>query len=493
MIKKIFALLVLLTIIVSALVILSEFNFAPEQPQGATIDPDFTEIASVLKSLDQVTAITDAIIQKADGIKYQAVDVAILAFNPAKPDQKAYLVPIAKYFELGTLPASLTPVDQAERADKRISDGIRIWDELFPILDKYSKYIGKPLTPLVFNSENDTYQQYFESLGFYRNRTDPPGKIHLLPYGYWWYPKTATGPTPGPIGIPTIFSVTQAENRILSKVARLEEFDPGFVGAKLTEAFEAQDAEKKKIFVMVFDNMALYIEASDPRQVKLLPVPVLIGSPVQSLQQRNMEPDNTFFQVNGDQGYNVKTIFANYAETHSGLAGKPIGNTSKTEKGFLQCFENYCLETINGIGKDGEPDIRLLPYGREYLKIIGKEANLPIQPTPTPTQVPLQSRKTRLISWHQAADVISGKPTSIGAAVFQNLDPMANVNLYTTIYLPDGGQQSFSMPPTNGSGKTQVDITGLNIQANFLNYDVCIINNNNASDFCVSDTFYYRP
>ncbi len=500
MIRKMIPFLFMIGLIFIAAIVILQNDQSNIASQPLAINPAYEQMLGFLKDLGQISPVTNAMTQSADKVTYQIFDPFILAYNPAAPaDQQVYVVPIARHFKLGKLPSTLIPVDQPQRDNMRVSDGIRLWDELFPILDKYGKLIGKPLTPLVYNQETDSYEQYFETMGFYRKQSDPSGQIKLLHYGKWWYFLSASNdggvqePLDGthPDQPPTIISARQAEVTMLGYAARLNNFEANFTGARLSAASETKD----KMYEMVFENLVMYLDPENPQIPHLRPVTLLVGTKVQPVESRAYDSQNTFFMVENELGYNVRTVFSDYASQHSGLSGKPIHSTQKQDGFFLQCFENYCLEMPDNPLLGSNAKIDLLPLGRKYLEITAPQAPASTATaTAAPTSTPEHSDKPkrRVFTWYIAADLLSGKKPRIGAAIFENLTPLSDAALYVTIYMPNGGQVSFSTPPTNSKGQTEVTLAGIESAAgNFLNYDVCL--EGKEDYFCNSGSFYYQP
>jgi hypothetical protein len=488
-VKKILAGLLLIVALAScALIVNAWIGEAPRitsKPDAYPINPLFSPLMERLKGLPVSEGITP--IKEIEGVTYQILMHYVVGFDPGRPVvQQLFIYPIGRQWKLDPLPSSLIPVNQTERQDALFINGIRVWDLLIAYFGNgnYGEdLIGAPITPLVYNQEKDRYEQYFEKMGFFQLRGDPSETVYLMPYGAWWFSedsKTAKAKV-AMDNLPTALSLPLAEKNLLEFANRL---GLDFTGQPVTGAYIADDGK----FEMVFENIVMVLDPSSPTLPRLRNVSVLLGTQPQELQARSDTTGITFFQRENNLGYNVFSVFYEYVRLHNDLefSGAPISHSYMVESYYLQCFENYCLELRENPASPGNYNISVLALGQRYLEEIRRP-----KLTPTPTVQPMPSGKIRIWPWVNSADVTQSQVPEIGAGVFDKGVPMANMEVYVTVYLPNGEERVYMMPLTDINGMTQVALADLEAEnGSILSYDVCLTGLF-PTDVCTSSGFYY--
>ena len=126
-------------------------------------------------------------LQSDDNITYQVFDSFIMAYNPAAPeDAQVYYVSIGQYFKLENMPSTYRVADPGPQAKLRYYNDVAIWTDAYAIMDKFPNLLGKPLTPLLYNTTTAKLEQYFENAGLTRDANGGPKDLKFLPYGLWF-------------------------------------------------------------------------------------------------------------------------------------------------------------------------------------------------------------------------------------------------------------------------------------------------------------------
>lgn len=133
------------------------------------IDPVFREFYNYLGGKDVLgDAISEA--YESGGKQSQYTLTGLMIFDPqAPPKQRFQLASLGRQLGIGG-PTS---------PDVGVAEPFR------PLYTKLSStFVGQPLTGLVYNSDQNRYEQYFENVGFYQG-AESTGDVRLLPYGIW--------------------------------------------------------------------------------------------------------------------------------------------------------------------------------------------------------------------------------------------------------------------------------------------------------------------
>lgn len=190
-----------------------------------------------------------------------------------------------------------------------------------------------------------------------------------------------------------------------------------------------------------------------------------------------------FYPVKGEKGYNIPTYFMHFLKLYGGLevSGAPITRlTAVNEAIYRQCFINLCLEenrnTPQGLS------IHPTALGTAYKNLFFPEIPSKSPETPAGKQVSLQV-------WKTFPMVSSDKSQEIGVQIQEDNAPLANVEPYLILTLPDGKQKTFSLPPTGEDGQSRLTLPPVSASSGtIVPFQVCIARLT-GEKFCVKDSF----
>ena len=240
-----------------------------------------------------------------DGVTYQYVVSGLMAYDPVKvPLERFHFSPIASIeWHVDGL-VEPTPAD----GDAYYVNGHQVWEEIWSFYDQYgSTIIGLPVTGVIVNDAKQQYEQYFEGLGFYRNFDDPPGQIHLMPYGFWMCGAECQYPVSDSVA-PSPFYVREFSATEQLFLQASERLGYGFTGAPLVPPRLGADGN----YEMVFENVIMFIDPTDGNQIKLRPLPSWLGIQVEKPRPAIEADWLYFFTTQDGLGYNIPDVFGEY-------------------------------------------------------------------------------------------------------------------------------------------------------------------------------------
>lgn len=412
------------------------------------------------------------------GISYQYTVTSLLVFNPTLPSSQQYkLASIAKEWEIEE-PAEPNPVSQ----NVPYLNGHMIWEEVLPYYNELgSDILGDPLTGVKFNPEKDRYEQYLMNVGFYRLVDDPPGAVHLLPYGAWMcahacnYSSQEALPKRQIIPI-SDETLSQVDEIFLEIAARLG-FE--FTGEPLGEAYLASDG----YFEKVFENVVLLSNPQMPTQVSLRPLPILLGiEPDLPVAESVDIQQMYFYQTQDNLGYNIPEPFVYYITEHGTMevSGAPITELQNLNSTVVrQCYTNICLEYH--ANAPAALQIRPSALGIEYL-------NRSITPSVVaPTEKPSGMISIQVLE--RFPMLPSSQSQIIEALIYEDNKPLEGVDLLVVLTMPDGRTTSVNMPPTDGSGKSSLVLDPISAQSGtVVPYQACVLGIYNQP-VCIIENF----
>jgi hypothetical protein len=397
-----------------------------------------------------------------NGITYQYVVSGLMAYDPnLSPLDRFYFSPIA------TIEWNINDLPEPKPLDPGLPyiNGHTIWEEIWPFYSRYgSNILGLPVTSVKANDEEQRYEQYFEGIGFYRKYSNPPGQFSLLPYGSWMCGENCQYQESDNSIPPASYSRNNSETEQLFLQAS-QQLGYGYTGEPLVPPQLGTDGN----FEMVFENVILFIDSANNYQIKLRPLPSLLG--IQADEPTiAMDTDwLSFYQVSDGLGYNVPNIFSDYISTHGGASysGIPITEYSTLmDGGYTQCFSNLCLEYHPTAPED--LDIRPHGLGREYQT---KGSN-----TTTATTESSFTDALQINVWEQNPFIASGERQIINIEAMQNNQPVEGVEFSLVVKQPDGIEKSYGVNPTGDDGKTSVELDPINgPNASIVQYEVCVL------------------
>jgi hypothetical protein len=394
------------------------------------------------------------------GVTYQYVVSGLMSYNPNEvPLRRFHFSPIASSeWHINGL---VEPAPQD--SNMHYASGHKIWEEIWSFYDQYSPdIIGLPVTGVQVNDAKQRYEQYFEGLGFYRNYSDAPGEIHLMPYGSWMCGKECqyrvTDTT-----IPAASYSRQYSATELLFLQASERLGYGFTGAPLVAPRLGSDGN----YEMVFENVSMYIDPSIGSQIRLRPLPSWLG--IQADQPKAPVEAGwlSFYQIQDGLGFNVPNTFTEYINNHGSTDyfGSPITEyRSLSDGGYSQCFTNVCLEyhSTAPIGLQ----IRPHSLGAEYLTLGAKSS------TPGPSF----SEALQVNAWEDFPLIPSGHNQVINIEATQNNTPMMGIAFSLVVKQPDGITKTYTLDPTGDNGKTSIELDPINgPNGAIVQYEVCVI------------------
>lgn len=427
------------------------------------------------------------------GKKYQYTISCLFIYDPNQPAIKRNsLAPLGYQWEVEE-PAEPEPEDK----DKVHINGHVVWDEIMPFYRKHGTgVIGKPLTGVHFNPDQNRYEQFYENMGFYRFIDEPEGQVHLMPYGAWMCGKAclSTGVIPLnlstlPPSLPNDPALQEAEAAFTTTAERLGR---DFVGSSRSTTYQAQDGMYEK----VFDNVVMFSSPQSPERVQFRPLPQLVKITPEPPVPERSDPGMYFYSTMQDLGYNIPILFMTYITQHGTLevSGNPITELLKMKNGISrQCFVNICLEYHTQA--PGTLKVRPSALGLEYQKIQVQPTDVPVlvtQPEPTELPTPQPTHVSQALSlqvWERYPMLPPTQAQEIGVALFEGLQPLSNIGFSITAELPDGSVRTTVMPPTGGNGQTSAILDPFDVPiGTIITYQVCITNLLDRP-VCVSESF----
>ncbi len=395
--------------------------------------------------------------KREDGTGCQYMEKALMCYNLTATDQlnRVYLENIG-YDVLGVPAVPPTPE-------------IRVYEAfLSTYRDRFfgALYAGKALTEVRYDSQQHRLIQYFEKMAFALDTRDPKATVQLLPYGVTVYRRDnprAAMPAGSSIGlsantdIPSATSLTR-----LGGIATL--------GNPLSKPYPEKDAISEQLF----ENALVYIPKDNPNTVRLRDLSQRVGMlyTPPGAQKYTLADNMLFYVTQGALGYHVPINFDQFIATHGGLeiSGAPISEPVAVEVNgktiARQCFQNYCLD-YDRSPADGV-NVRLAPIGRLYLQQLNPQ-----------NQAFVLSAKTLTLRTTEAqARITNEQEQVIGVEVTQTQSgkPVADVESFITLNLPEARRLSYNLPPTAASGKTHIVLPPMHGVANaqIIPYIVCL-------------------
>jgi hypothetical protein len=395
-----------------------------------------------------------------EGMTYQYVVSGLMVYDPNQVPLKRF-----RFSPIASVEWQINGLVEPSPSDANLPyvNGYRIWEEIWSFYDQYgSDIIGLPVTGVVANDAKQRYEQYFDGIGFYRNYSDPPGQIHLMPYGSWMCGGNCQ------FQVSDSTSPTASYSRDYSATEQLflqasESLGYGFTGAPLAPPRLGSDGN----YEMVFENVIMYIDPSDGNQIRLRPLPAWLGIKTDQPGEPAKEDWLSFYQTQDGLGYNVPNSFTYYINEHGTVvySGNPITEYhSLTDGGYSQCFNNICLEYHPTAPKDLQ--IRPHTLGSEYLTI-GEN---------TSTSGPSFANALQINVWEDYPLIPSGQKQGINIEATQNNTPMSGIEFSLVVKQPNGITKTYTLNPTGRDGITRIDLDPINgPNGAIVQYEVCVL------------------
>ena len=451
-------------------------------PSIYSIDPFFENFYEYLGGIDVLGPAISPLFTKKDRV-YQYTQNALMVYDPNAPASQQYSLARIVTDEMAVNWGVNDPPENPPKSSNiPYINEHTIWEEIIPYYNRMgSNILGVPLTGVRKNSEENRYEQFLTNVGFYRSEGDPPGVIHLLPYGAWFCGEPCGQNQEGiPQRLPVNISDDQFKEADQAFMAVAERLGLEFTGYALTDTYIAEDGNYEK----VSENIVLYSPKEAPGKVKLRPLSQELGitpdPPVPKSQAEGM----FFHNIIGDLGYNIPTLFMDYITKHGTMevSGYPITEVHPLSEGVSrQCFINLCLE----YHADAPENIRVRPsrLGWDYQN----RSSSPIEQTTPEPNKPAGAIDIQV--WELFPLLPGNQNQEIGAVIFENGNPLKDVEFNLYVYPPDGRQLTYYMPPSGDDGLSIVtidEIKGPN--GTVLPYQVCLVGLV-SQPVCVQESF----
>ncbi len=394
------------------------------------------------------------------GKSYQYVVSGLMVYDPNQDALKRfYFSPLASTeWHINGLEES-APIDSGQL----FANGHQIWEEVRSFYDQFgSELVGLPVTGVLANDAKQRYEQYFEGLGFYRGYTETPGQVHLMPYGVWMCGTTC------PYQISDSTPPAASYSRVNSETEQLflqasERFGYGFTGAPLVAPRLGPDG----YYEMVFENVILFIDPTIGNQIRLRPLPALLG--IQADKPGSEVKANwlSFYPTQEGLGFNVPRMFMTYLELHQGMeySGLPMAEYhTLSDGGYSQCFVDLCLE----YHPNAPQTLKVRPHalGAEYLTM-GENVSASTSPLADALQIN---------AWEDYPLIPSGQIQGINIEVTQNKTPISALQFSLVVTQPNGITKTYTLNPTGADGKTRIDLDPINgPNGAIVQYEICVI------------------
>lgn len=461
--RRVAALIILLLIVIQLSACADGLDITPTAGrQAVPVDSLFKEFYQALGGM-QVLGPAISSLEIRENLQCQFTERALLCFNQSASIANRFsLYPLGK--ELGIQEEA--PLGVATPPNARLVDGFIIYEKFVPLYDKLygARYVGKPLTELRINQDLKRAEQFFENVGFYQNLGDPEGPVFLIPYGAYLCTGTCS------YRLDEYWSIVKSnltEQPFAASYARLG--GPAVFGSLMLKPQTAPDGNLQQ----VFENAIFYAPPDNLSQVRLRPLPLLMGYVETPPVEKKSHNELVFYEISDGLGHNVPKPFDIFIALHGGrdLSGRPITEVVKLKDQnlFRQCFENYCL-----IFNPAAPDslqVTMEPLGRAYLERYPPAPEEEIQNIFSPNTVSLTISADK-------PNMNDNEEQYIRMLV-QQMDtgqPLERVEGSLILNFPDRPSVKFSIPPTDASGFSVVTIPpqeGL-VNGSRLSYQVCL-------------------
>ncbi len=412
------------------------------------IDNRFLSLYNVLGGEDILGPAISPIIN-IQGIDFQFTTSALFEYNPTLPvGQQVKLSPIGSTMGI------------AEHFGVDREQSIAVYPGF---LDLYShlggeRFVGSPITNVIYNNEKSRLEQHFDNLGFYQSDSDASSRVQLLDYGVWMCANMCE------------FSANENSEVILFSqvmqpfMERIHAFSPEIIGRPLTNPQIAPDGQIEQIF----QNIVFTAAANNPSEnFHLRPLPSLLGIPIQS-----------------GISHEIPVVFVEYLESNfnlqfAGAAVTPL--TRLSDYLYRQCFQNMCIDyfPFNSEGKKIKP----VPLGYLYRDRHHRPAEiqtLEVQP---------RNQSSDISVWEEHPLLPPNTSQIIGVQIQQDQIPIENIEPSLILRFPERISITFSMPPTNADGSTTLTLYPIDApHGTVISYDVCV-NLLNEVQTCQSDNF----
>lgn len=413
-----------------------------------------------------------------DNLQCQFTENVLMCFNPAATGVGRFqLFPLGMEMKIQEDPRV---GNEAGSPESRLVDGIVVYEKFLPLYDRLygSRYVGRPLTELRINPDYQRAEQFFENVGFYQKLGDPNGPVYLIPYGAYLCGGECSYRT---AEYWSIVKANMVEQPFAANLTQLG--GPAAFGSLMLKPRIAEDGNVEQVYA----NAVFYASPEDASQVRLRPLPLMLGYEVQPLAEMKSHDQLTFYEVQGGLGHNIPRPFDEFVKKHGGrdVSGQPISEVILiSEKNiYQQCFENYCL--VYDPAASDMMKVRMAPLGEEYIHRF---------PPPETVQI------TNMFSPEAISILVSSDRPNLNSSEYQYVrimvrqketgQPIERVEATLTLSAPNRPPVRFYLPPTDQNGMAVVEIppqAGLE-NGTRLSYMVCL-NLPSSQPICALDSY----
>ena len=428
----------------------------PTPVDRLTIDPVFREFYRHLGG-EEILGPPISTAYTEGAARIQFVQKAKMVFDPSRSIRRRFtLAPLGA--EMGVIEPPVLPPEQP---GFKYDGGHVIGPEFIPLYEKLGAFVvGKPLNEVRYNPVRRRYEQFFESVGFYRLEGSP--HVQLLDYGIWacngnCSPEIANLATSDA----TIDLITRIDPVFVQFVNQL---GADFTGFAISEPYVNNEGNWEQIF----ENVVLQANSpDDPTSVNLRPLFQRLNIPPDPPRENVPQPDQQFYPQDGRRGYQIPDYFWEFLETHGGLevSGPPITHLAPLNNGAVlhQCFENICLMYDPQAPPPGR--VRPEPIGHAY-----KTLNHP--PDEEAVKLP---PALQISVWERYPYISSGQEQEVGVSVVQNNLPVAGIQPTLVLTLLDGSEMAVPLPATDTDGHSSLRLAPIQgPSGSLIQYMICL-------------------
>jgi len=446
---------------------------ADNQSAYYLVDPRFSELYDRLQG-DEILGppISNKKYVAGSNLEKQYFDGAVLVYDPDN-SPRYYLDPVGIDAGFSDLPNN-----DPENPAVRYINGYIIPPEFSRFFDEMGgeRWVGLPLTRARLNPERNTIEQYFETMGFFRFEDDPPGIVHLMPYGLW----KCAGECAKYPGLENAGISRSASEDIQSPFGEvISRFGTQFTGDALSTAFRAGDGNIEQIF----HNVVLYEDSTNPLGVSLRPVSALLNLDRDPYQVYQKDSTEYFREIEPSNGFYIPAYFMDFIDRYFGfeISGEPISRHEEIREGVMQqCFENYCL-LYDALAEPGQ-QVRVQPLGQKYKDSFYQTTKKPA------IQAQIQ-RDIQLDIWEQFPQLSSQENQQIGACIHESGSPLENARAVLTVTTENQGIITYPFSPTDSGGCSFLELDPILAQnGTTIDYQVCF-QGIGDQEYCKKDSY----
>jgi hypothetical protein len=430
---------------------------APTPTESLIIDPVFREFYQHLGGEEVLGPPISAPLDEGTA-RTQYVLKAKMVFDTSRS--------IRQRFTLAPLGVEMSvkepPVPPPAEGKYKYDGGHVIGPEFVQLYEKLGAYVvGAPLTGIRYNPNHRRYEQFFESVGFYR--LEGSDKVQLLDYGAWACEGTcrqdlvlASSPDA---------SIDQIVRIDPTFVPFVDQWGADFTGFAISKPYLNGDGNWEQIF----ENVVLQANAqNDPTSVTLRPLTRQANIPLEAARKNTNLPDHKFYPKEGERGYEIPDYFWEFLENHGGmtLSGMPLTHLSPLNGTVLhQCFENLCLMYDPQAPPPG--NVRPEPIGHSYKTLHQGMAETGSQPSAAP--------EYQINLWERYPYIFPQQQQEIGVSLMHNSLPVEGIQPTLVLTLLDGKEMVIPMPETDENGGSSLRLAPIQgPSGSLIQYQVCL-------------------